>query len=106
MCGDTAGLIHPLCGNGMSMAIRGADMVSKLVSKFLKSDTYSRPALERDYRKAWNKEFRTRLKIGSMISFLFRQDRLSEYLIKIFYWFPGLISKIIYFTHGKPMLAK
>jgi hypothetical protein len=27
MIGDTAGLIHPLCGNGMAMAIHSAKIV-------------------------------------------------------------------------------
>lgn len=106
MCGDTAGLIHPLCGNGMSMAIRSAAIACHLISEFINSDRLSRTELERKYRLAWNKEFRTRLKVGSFIAFLFRQDRLAEYLIKIIDWFPELLPKIIQFTHGKPMLAK
>lgn len=106
MCGDTAGLIHPLCGNGMSMAIRSAAMASGLISEFFRSGNRSRAALEQAYRKAWNREFKTRLKVGSFISFLFRQKKLAEYFIEIFNWFPGLLPKIIYYTHGKPMMAK
>jgi flavin-dependent dehydrogenase len=34
MIGDTAGLIHPLCGNGMAMAIHSAKIVSKLIGTF------------------------------------------------------------------------
>jgi 2-polyprenyl-6-methoxyphenol hydroxylase-like FAD-dependent oxidoreductase len=29
MIGDTAGLIHPLCGNGMAMAIHSAKWLQK-----------------------------------------------------------------------------
>ena len=32
MCGDTAGMIHPLCGNGMGMAIISAKLASNLIS--------------------------------------------------------------------------
>ncbi|MGK0307977.1 MAG: flavin-dependent dehydrogenase, partial [Urechidicola sp.] len=38
MCGDTAALIHPLCGNGMSMAIRSAQIASVLIIKFFNSE--------------------------------------------------------------------
>jgi flavin-dependent dehydrogenase len=31
MCGDAAGMIHPLCGNGMAMAIHSAKIASELV---------------------------------------------------------------------------
>ena len=31
MCGDAAGMIHPLCGNGMAMAIHSAKMASELI---------------------------------------------------------------------------
>ena len=34
MCGDSAGMIHPLAGNGMSMAIRAAQMASQQILKF------------------------------------------------------------------------
>ncbi len=31
MCGDTAGLITPLCGNGMSMAIGASKILTGLI---------------------------------------------------------------------------
>jgi flavin-dependent dehydrogenase len=30
MIGDTAGLIHPLCGNGMAMAIHSAKLAAEI----------------------------------------------------------------------------
>ncbi|MDT8346606.1 MAG: NAD(P)/FAD-dependent oxidoreductase, partial [Flavobacteriaceae bacterium] len=35
MCGDTAGMIHPLCGNGMAMAIRSAQLASETIIDYL-----------------------------------------------------------------------
>ena len=35
MCGDSAGMIHPLCGNGMSMAIQSSQIASKLILNYL-----------------------------------------------------------------------
>ncbi|WP_346210582.1 NAD(P)/FAD-dependent oxidoreductase [Gelidibacter algens] len=39
MCGDSAGMIHPLCGNGMSMAIRSAQIASELIIDYLDNKT-------------------------------------------------------------------
>ncbi|MFT7187537.1 MAG: flavin-dependent dehydrogenase, partial [Sediminicola sp.] len=50
MCGDSAGLIHPLCGNGMAMAIHSAKLVSELVSNYFKEKTSGRKQLEEAYQ--------------------------------------------------------
>lgn len=106
MCGDTAGMIHPLCGNGMSMAIRSAQIVSQLIIRYFNAEIKSREELEKTYHRAWNKEFRSRLKVGRFIASLFGQNKFAEVLIWGMKWFPGLLPKIIQFTHGKPMQAK
>jgi flavin-dependent dehydrogenase len=103
MCGDTAGLIHPLCGNGMSMAIRSAQIASQLILKYFQSGSLSRESLEKAYQKSWNKAFRSRLRVGRIIAALFRKDQMSEILIILLKWFPGLLPLIIGYTHGKPM---
>ena len=42
--GDSAGLIHPLCGNGMAMAIHSAHIASNQMDLFLK-EKVSRPTM-------------------------------------------------------------
>lgn len=103
MCGDTAGLIHPLCGNGMSMAIRSARMASELISQFLEGVVKSRQQLEETYRKAWSREFKSRLLAGQFISVLFNSTVLSQISLFILRAFPGLLPRIIQMTHGKSM---
>ena len=106
MCGDTAGMIHPLCGNGMSMAIRSAQMASELIIDYLQGKIESRQNLEKEYRKAWDKEFKNRLKVGHFVAALFSKNKLSEILILALKQFPNLLPKIIKRTHGKPMQLK
>ena len=106
MCGDTAGLIHPLCGNGMSMAIRSAQIASKLILRYFQSSTITRDHLERAYKKAWNKAFRRRLKAGQLIAHILRSKRLSGFFFIILSWFPFLIPEIIKLTHGKPIQVR
>jgi flavin-dependent dehydrogenase len=103
MCGDTAGMIHPLCGNGMGMAIRSAQLASQLIIDYLQGKIESRETLENQYAKSWKKTFNLRLKVGHTIAYLFRQDWLAPKLLRLLSWFPFLIPQIIKMTHGKPM---
>ena len=103
MCGDTAALIHPLCGNGMSMAIRSAQIASELILKFFNSEIPNRDTLEKQYLREWNKAFKTRLKTGHIVASLFNKSKISEVIMQGLKWFPGVLPHIIKQTHGKLM---
>ena len=101
MCGDTAGMIHPLCGNGMGMAIASARLASTLILKFLNGEIPAREVLEKQYIREWNKEFKTRLKAGHFIARLFRNQTVSQIAYSILNTATFLLPKMIQFTHGK-----
>ncbi|WP_431132944.1 NAD(P)/FAD-dependent oxidoreductase [Psychroserpens mesophilus] len=103
MCGDTAALIHPLCGNGMSIAIRSAQMASVLIINYFNSETSDRDALEKQYLREWNVAFKSRLKTGHMVANVFNQPKLSQVLMHGLKWFPAILPSIIKRTHGKIM---
>jgi flavin-dependent dehydrogenase len=103
MCGDSAGMIHPLAGNGMSMAIRAAQMASEQILKFKSGEINSRTDLENEYTKIWNKEFSARLNSGHLISRVFRLGLFSELIMLFLKTFPFILPYIIKRTHGKPM---
>ncbi len=104
MIGDTAGLIHPLCGNGMAMAIHSAKIAAELVIKYLNKEIPSRLALEEHYTREWNYNFKKRLRFGRRLSSLFQKPKLSTVALRIVTIFPFLLSIIITKTHGKPIL--
>lgn len=106
MCGDSAGMIHPLAGNGMSMAIRAAQMASLLILKFKTGEIKSRIDLEKRYATLWNKEFSSRLKMGHLIARLFRLGLFSELIMLFLKTFPHILPRIIKNTHGTPMKAE
>lgn len=106
MCGDSSGMIHPLAGNGMSMAIRSAQMASQKILKFKSGKIKSRADLEIQYTEVWNKEFSSRLKSGHIIARLFRLGFFSELLMILLKTFPFILPNIIKHTHGKPMKAE
>ena len=101
MCGDTAGMIHPLCGNGMGMAITSARLASIRILQFLNGEIKTREGLEKQYFKDWNKEFKTRLNTGHFIARLFRSQTISQIAYSILKIIPFLLPKMIQFTHGK-----
>jgi flavin-dependent dehydrogenase len=106
MCGDSAGMIHPLAGNGMSMAIRAAQMASLRILKYKSGKIKSRAELEKEYTNIWNKEFSTRLKSGHIIARLFRLGLFSEIIMLILKIFPFILPHVIKRTHGEPMKAE
>lgn len=105
MCGDTAGLIHPLCGNGMAMAIHSAKIASELIHVFLNTSAYDRLQLEADYEKEWNKTFKQRLWMGRQMQSLFLNEKRSNLALKAAIASPLLLRKLIEMTHGKPILC-
>lgn len=106
MIGDTAGLIHPLCGNGMAMAIHSAKIASELIGDFYASKIKSREELEKKYIAEWNANFKKRLKIGRVLAYILQKQKLSTVLMKIMIEFPFLMPFIIKQTHGKVIAVK
>ena len=106
MIGDTAGLIHPLCGNGMAMAIHSAKIVSELVIDFLNYTITSRNDLEDKYTREWNFNFKSRLKTGRFLSKILQKEKLTTFLMQLIAIFPFLLPLIIKKTHGKPIILK
>lgn len=104
MIGDTAGLIHPLCGNGMAMAIHSAKIVSELLEKYFNNEIKSRSELEEIYIQEWSFNFSKRLEMGRFLSTLLQKQKLSGVLMRILIIFPFLLSKIIKKTHGTSII--
>lgn len=101
MIGDTAGLIAPLCGNGMSMAMNASKILADLLESFFKGNI-TREELELTYTKLWKQNFTGRLFIGRTIQQFFGNETLTNMFIASMKPFPGLVKKLIRSTHGVP----
>jgi flavin-dependent dehydrogenase len=101
MLGDAAGMITPLCGNGMSMALHGSKLAAEQVHGFLQGHI-SRSEMEKQYQQRWQKHFSRRLKVGRGIQRLFSNRQLTDSFINIAKRFPKLTGFLIRQTHGKP----
>lgn len=100
MMGDTAGLIHPLCGNGMAMAIHSAKLAAEETLRFLSAEI-SRAQMEQNYSYHWNTNFKQRLQYGRALGAILEHAKLAEVLTTFITHFPALLPFIIKKTHGK-----
>ena len=102
MIGDTAGLIHPLCGNGMAMAIHSAKIASELIAKRI-ANRSPRAVLEKEYTAAWQKLFKNRLKFGRILSHILNTNSYEHIAMISLNAMPFILNKIIKHTHGQPI---
>jgi flavin-dependent dehydrogenase len=101
LTGDAAGMITPLCGNGMSMALHGSKILAGLLISFLKGQI-SRIEMEKLYEKEWGSRFSGRLRTGRMIQSMFGKPWVTNGFLSAMKPFPGLLTQLVRQTHGKP----
>tara|TARA_R100001369_G_scaffold20091_2_gene36904 strand:+ start:99658 stop:100782 length:1125 start_codon:yes stop_codon:yes gene_type:complete len=104
MLGDAAGLIHPLSGNGMAMAIHSAKIASEAILNQISKQEFSRVTMELEYKKNWKDQFSTRLRMGGILQRILLSKKLSGFVQRIIHTFPSVLPKIISKTHGKPII--
>ena len=100
LAGDAAGMITPLCGNGMSMALHASKLAVGVIDAFLK-DEIDRQQMEIKYQEQWKFEFSRRLQAGRLLQRFFGSDRLSNAFVSLFKTFPFLAQPAIRSTHGR-----
>lgn len=96
MAGDSAGLITPLCGNGMAIAIHSGKMAAEAIIK-----GKNRKEIEFLYENAWRKEFQMRLWVGRKVQNLFGAKSASVLTRKLIMNIPFFAKQIIKSTHGR-----
>jgi flavin-dependent dehydrogenase len=99
MSGDAAGMITPLCGNGMALAIHSAKVVSELVHQFLQG-AINRSQLENQYAQQWRALFAKRLWAGRQIQNLFGSEWASNIAVNLARYTPSIAQFLVKQTHG------
>jgi menaquinone-9 beta-reductase len=102
MSGDTAGLITPLCGNGMAMAIHSAKILSDTIVENCNNGVIDRAKLEAQYTEEWNATFKKRLWVGRQTQTLFGSKFTSEIALTLMKNSPWFSNKVMKNTHGQP----
>lgn len=101
MCGDAAGMITPLCGNGMALAIHSAKVAAEQISDFVDGNI-TRAELEHRYQQKWNQLFAKRLWAGRQIQNLFGSEWTSDLAVNLARYTPSIAGWLVKQTHGKP----
>lgn len=102
-CGDAAGMITPLCGNGMAIAIHSAIMLTDAIVEYPDlSNPGQRFKLEQAYSQRWKNQFSLRLKTGRMIQQLFKSQALTGLAMSGLSLSDRFTHYLISKTHGKP----
>ena len=101
MCGDAAGMITPLCGNGMAMAIHSSSILAPLVTKFFNKPYYQRAELERDYTLSWNDHFKQRMWTGRRLQKLFGGKWASAFAVNLVRNAAPFAQYLVKKTHGE-----
>ncbi|CAN5897409.1 NAD(P)/FAD-dependent oxidoreductase [soil metagenome] len=100
MIGDAAGMITPLCGNGMSMAMHGSKIAAALIDQFLQKKI-ARPDLESRYKSQWKATFGHRLRTGRLIQRFFGKIWMTNLFVGTMKAIPSFTRWIIKQTHGE-----
>jgi menaquinone-9 beta-reductase len=101
LIGDAAGMITPLCGNGMSMALHGSKLAFAKADQFLKKEI-NRGEMELGYAREWKNQFSVRVTAGRNIQRFFGKEWVTNAFLSIIKKSPWAITRLIKLTHGKP----
>ncbi len=99
MVGDAAGMITPLCGNGMAMAIHSASILAEVISENTLEDQRS---INNEYESLWTKYFSRRLWAGRNIQKLFGGGRSSNFAVGLGKSIRPIAEFLMSKTHGRP----
>jgi flavin-dependent dehydrogenase len=104
--GDTAVMIPPLCGDGMAIALRSAELCAPLVHNFL-CGQLSLTGWEAAYRSIWEAEFGRAVRLGRSLQGMLNLPLLSEVLLGLGRLAPPLAEMLVRATRGgrQPLLA-
>jgi menaquinone-9 beta-reductase len=100
LIGDTAGMITPLCGDGMAMALHTAALVVPLVSDYLVGEI-SANQWKQQYQQQWQREFKTRLQLGRLLHSCFIRPPIAQASITLCQTFPTIGDWLIQHTRGE-----
>jgi menaquinone-9 beta-reductase len=95
MLGDAAGMITPLCGNGMAIAIHTGKLAAEAVLA-----QNSPEKIQAAYAASWQYHFQRRLFLGRMVQRLFGVAARSDFAVGLVNKIPFLARQIMKRTHG------
>lgn len=81
LVGDAAGFYDPFTGEGIGMALRGAELAAKVLARALDAGDVTRRALA-PYAAARRAAFRDRLRLDRLLQSVLRRPRLADWVAR------------------------
>lgn len=100
MAGDAAGMITPLTGNGMSIALHSSKLITHEVHLFLTGEA-SRDDMELNYEISWKNTFAKRIWAGRTFHKMFYNQGNVNLTAATIGKIPWLSKQLIKLTHGE-----
>lgn len=95
--GDAAGMIAPLCGDGMAMALRSGELAVEALTKYFDKGSHD---IGGSYGRAWRSEFKTRLALGRWLHHGLIRPTVSRRGLSILKRSRRLLPALIRLTRG------
>jgi len=99
MVGDAAGMIAPLCGDGMGMALTGAEVLADALIPYLQGGTSTR-AVQRRYERAWRRTYATRMQLSRWMHRLYVRPAMASLALRLGQRLPSAAQTLIRATRG------
>lgn len=107
LSGDSAGLITPLCGNGMAMAVHSAKILSEIILRNFNGKEISlneRNKIEKEYSEEWKRTFSKRLFWGRTLQGFSGNNAITSLFLAAVHFISPLERYLISQTHGRNRL--
>jgi menaquinone-9 beta-reductase len=89
MAGDSAGLIAPLAGDGMAMALQAGKLASSWLDTFFRGQV-SAEDVRQGYAEAWHDQFQGRLRVGRVLQAVMLRPQLLAFGLRAAHTIPAL----------------
>ncbi len=100
MTGDSAGLIVPLAGNGIAMALEGGMLAGDYLYRYLSGQTKAAD-LRKEYPRAWRQRFGARLRLGQMLQPVLTNPRSASLALRFVNAFPKIGYGLVEHTRSR-----
>lgn len=99
MIGDAAGMIAPLCGDGMAMAIQSGTLAAECIDPLLEG-RMDAAAFKAAYSREWNARFAGRMRLGRLLHAAYVRPAVSKIGLHIARLLPSVAGAVIRATRG------
>jgi flavin-dependent dehydrogenase len=97
MVGDAARVIAPLAGDGIGMALQGAQLLGRLLERE-RQTARGHEALERSYRSGWDDLFKSRVRTAHFLQQILFSPQMRRMVSSLLTWAPSLLGMAVRMT--------